>query len=146
MVGAPEEVRGQSPTDCGRAYLFSGATGVLRQVFAPGSPQVAGKFGFAVAGVPDFTGDGRGDIAIGSDMRPPNELNYGGRVFLYSGWNGAFVRVLASPRKGEMSGFGMAVAGMSDANGNGKGDVVVGSPFESTPTVERAGRAYLFRN
>lgn len=79
-------------------------------------------------------------------MRPPNTAVYGGRVFLYSGASGAFIKTLASPRQGPTSGFGASVVGLVDVNGNGKGDLVIGSPRENTPTIDEVGRAYLFKN
>jgi hypothetical protein len=43
-------------------------------------------------------------------------------------------------------GFGAAVCGLRDTNGDGRGDVVIGAYREAGPTgPTNQGRAYLFR-
>ncbi len=54
-----------------KAYLFSGATGVLLHAFDPPDPTL--RFGYPVSAVPDTDGDGRGDLLIGAidETGPP---------------------------------------------------------------------------
>ncbi len=55
------------------------------------------------------------------------------------------LRTLTSLNEEAEGRFGLAVAGVSDATGDGRGDVLIGAPFEDpgvSPTD--AGRAYLF--
>jgi hypothetical protein len=137
LVGAPFHYVG-AKDNAGRAYLFSGADGSTLKVLYPGKPVLGGFFGFAVAPAPDLTGDGKADLAISA---PGME-----RVFVYSGANGAFVKTLASPGNGNKTGFGVALAGIADVSGNGRGEVLIGSPAENSPGGDLAGRAFLFRN
>jgi hypothetical protein len=146
IVGAPFENPGGAPADSGRAYLFSGATGVRRLTLVPPNAEALGLFGLAVAGLADVNGDARGDIAVGA----PNENPGGspadcGRVYIFSGWNGVLLRTLASPNQQVNGGFGTAVAAVPDLNGDGRGDLVVGALFEHPGGApNRAGRAYVF--
>ena len=52
-------------------------------------------------------------------------------------------RTLASPTAEANGGFGDNVAGVPDANGDGRGDLLVGAPSENGGATD-AGRAYLF--
>jgi hypothetical protein len=142
LIGAPHEIVGNNPDWAGRAYLYSGKTGVLLRQFGAGSPAWHDQFGCSVAGASDLNGDGRGDIIIG--CRGRNEQ--AGRVFVYSGATGVFLRGYASPNQEEFGAFGVCVAGLGDINGDGKGDIGVGAQFESVAPVDGAGRAYMFQN
>lgn len=146
IVGAPFENNGML-NDTGKAYLFSGADGVRLRTFAAGSQEAGDLFGSAVAGIPDMNGDGRGDVIIGAAHADPGGAPAdAGRAYIYSGATGVFLRGLNSPAQEVGGAFGTSVAGVPDVNGNGKGDVVVGVPFEDTPNIADVGRAYLFRN
>jgi hypothetical protein len=146
LVGAPFENPGVAPADSGRAYLFSGATGVRRLTLASPNAEPLGLFGLAVAGLADITGDGKGDLLIGA----PNENPGGspadcGRAYLFNGYTGAFIRTLASPSQQANGGFGTSVAAVPDLNGDGRGDFVVGALFEHPGLApDRAGRAYVY--
>jgi hypothetical protein len=53
---------------------------------------------------------------------------------------------MVSPHPDYQGEFGASVTGISDTNGDGKGDVVVGAPFENRPAaMSNSGAAYLFR-
>lgn len=146
IVGAPFEGNG-FVQDTGKAYLFSGANGVRLRTFFAGSPEAGDLFGASVAGLPDLNGDGRGDIAIGAPHADPGAApGNSGRGYVYSGATGAFLRGLGSTSPVAGAAFGTSIAGLADANSNNKGEVIVGSPFEDTPTINDVGRAFLFRN
>jgi hypothetical protein len=134
LVGAyGEDVGGL--TDAGRAYVISGATGaLLRTLTAPDASDGLG-FGDVVAGVPDADGDGRGDLLVGVDGPQ--------RAYLFSGATGAFLRALTSPNPQPGGSFGFALAGVPDADGDGRGDLLVGA-FGEDGGADGAGRAYLF--
>lgn len=146
IVGAPGESPGSSPPGAGRAYVFSGGTGGrLLTLLAPVEEQGA-AFGWAVAGVPDVNGDGRGDLlvsALYADGTPA--VTDSGVAYLFSGATGAHLRTLQSANRETGGRFGWSVAGVNDVNGDGRGDAIVGAPFENpgiTPIDN--GRAYVF--
>jgi hypothetical protein len=133
LVGASFEVL--NPINAGRAYVFSGASGALLHTLNSPNPQASGRFGFAVSGVPDLDGDGRGDLLIGAY----NE-GFGGRAYVFSGATGALRRTLVSPDSNPGKGaFGGAVAGVEDLDGDGRGDLLIGAYGE-----DDGGHAYAF--
>src|SRR5690606_2924427 len=71
LVGAPGH-RIISCSRCGRAYAYSGASGLLLYEFASPNEERDGFFGFSVAGIPDLDGDGVGDLAIGAPGDSPD--------------------------------------------------------------------------
>ncbi|MCC6659821.1 MAG: PQQ-dependent sugar dehydrogenase [Phycisphaerales bacterium] len=144
LIGAPNDDPGASPTDCGRVYLYSGATFALVRVFGSPFPEAGGNFGFSVAGVPSVNGDALGDIVIGAPGdNPGSSPDDAGRAYMYSG-SGVYIRTLAPPNPQAGAEFGAAVAGLSDVTGDARGDVAVASPRETVLGQADAGRVYLF--
>lgn len=143
LVGAPFEDKGRG-IDVGNAYLFSGAT--TAPLYSLGSPhkQEGGQYGWGLGVIPDTDGDGISDYAVGASHENIGQKG-AGRVYLYSGATGALLLELASPNRNRSGGFGYAIAGLNDIDGDGRGDIAVGAPFE-TPGVEQthAGRVYIF--
>ncbi len=147
LVGSPNADPGASPENAGRAYLYSGATGALLRILFTPFPEIGGQFGCSVAGVADVNGDGRGDLIVGARFEDPGiSPTDCGRVHLFSGATGLRLRTLASPNGQEIDGrFGHSVAGIPDADGDGRGDVVVGAPREDPGTAPQdSGRAYIY--
>ncbi len=118
----------------GRGYVYSGATGALLFSLSSPMPEENGHFGRAGAGLPDIDGDSVPDFVVSAwEEGEPR-----GQVHLFSGASGAYLRSYSSPAaEGVNSAFGVAVAGVRDAEGNGK--ILAGAPRE----VDSAGRAYL---
>lgn len=82
LVGAFGEMVGA--LRAGRAHIYSGATGVrLGSVVSP-NPEASGAFGAAVSGVPDASGDGRGEVLVGAPAEDGGLVNEG-RAYLFSG-------------------------------------------------------------
>lgn len=106
MVDAQRQ-RQQSP------YFVSTTSGNLRA-------------GSAVAAVDDYDGDGVRDWLIGA----PAQTGVTPVAYLVSGFDGHLLRQFSGPIN---SGFGSAVAGSADYNGDGVNDLAVGAP--STRTV-----------
>jgi hypothetical protein len=121
IVGAPA---------AGRAYVFRGAAGGLATTATWMLRGTSDSFGTAVAGAGDVDADGFGDVLVGDPGA--------GRVLLYRGAAtglGAMPSAAVTLRGGE--GFGAAVSGAGDVDGDGFADVVVGEPG--------ARRAFVYR-
>ena len=116
IVGAPA-------SGTGRAYLYSGATGGLIRTW---NGQAAGdRFGDAVCPVGgDIDADGTNDLLIGAPRADFNGTN-SGRVYIFSGGDGARIRVVDGPAG---SSFGSVVAPLGDLDGDGIPDFGVGAP------------------
>ncbi len=146
LVGAYSEDAGTGVFS-GRAYVFSGATGTLLYTLVSPNAESGGFFGLAVSGVPDVNGDGRGDLLVGAYKEDLGLFLQNGRAYLYSGATGDLLHILVSPNAAESSDFGTAVSGVADADGDGRGDLLVGAYNENTdgqPGYSRQGRAYLY--
>ncbi len=81
------------------------------------------EIGSGVAGVGDINGDGYADFVVGE---PGYGSNARGRLRLISGYTGAVIWSVEGA--GADYGFGAATASLGDVTGDGREDVVVGSP------------------
>ncbi|MCK6485785.1 MAG: thrombospondin type 3 repeat-containing protein [Phycisphaerae bacterium] len=141
LVGAPGEPTPPSLVNSGQVHVLSGADGMLIRTIESPNPDIAGRFGHAVASVPDANTDGVNDILVGA----PGENSAQGRVYVFSGADGTLIHTITSPNAENDGRFGEAVAGMTDADNDGDPDILIGAPFENpgaSPTD--AGRAYVF--
>jgi len=154
-VGAPGPVPGPLPLPCalppcpppdpalGRAFIFSGSNGALIHTLIP-SDEFAG-FGVSVASLGDVNGDGVPDVAVG--MVPTGSPSSIGRVYAFSGSNGAVLWEVDEPGGKQFPSFGGRLASIGDLNGDGRRDLLVSAPFHDVnpdPNVfVLAGRVYL---
>jgi hypothetical protein len=144
IVGAPNEDPGATPTDAGRAYLFSGATGTLIRAMGSPYPQVSGLYGTSVAGLADINGDGRGDVAVGGAWETaPGKPWRSGAVHIYSGATGYGLRHIVSPTPSVQGYFGICIGTVPDLNFDGKQDLVIAASRE-TAAASESGRAYVY--
>jgi hypothetical protein len=146
LVGAHRENPGASPNHAGRAYLFSGADGSLLHTLTSPNEEGGGCFGWSVSGAGDVTGDGLADVIVGAYGEDPGPSPDGsGRAYLFDGPTGTLFRALASPNEQAAGYFAWSVSGLGDVDGDGRGDVVVGAPWEDPGAGHtNAGRAYVF--
>ena len=122
----------------GRAFVYSARTGNLLRRLTPANSEFL-AFGFAVAGPGDLSGDGVPDVVVGAPTRLNNRF---GQVYAFSGANGAVLWV-AKEANQALASFGSSVAPLADVNGDGRPDLVVGSPFydvDAGAGTELAGR------
>lgn len=102
---------------------------------------------FVVTGAGDFNGDGVGDVLIGSCYGNAAYVVFGSLTGFSAsvsidGLNGSNGFSLIDGGTG--SGFGAAVAGIGDLNGDGIADIVIGAPMASThASNDRAGKTYV---
>ena len=125
----------------GRVFVFSGANAsVIWQ--ATGAALFAGvdDFGVALAATGDCNFDGVPDLAIGGSGKGPAACIYvgNGGVGVFSGATGALIFQVQGPVAGY--GFGMSVAAIGDANGDGVTEIAVGAPG----WLQCAGSAYVY--
>jgi hypothetical protein len=129
IVGAPG---GDGSPRRGKAYVYLGSpTGLAgTPVWEMEGDQPGAEFGFSVTGAGDVTGDGFDDILVGAPGYDGPDTEEG-RTFLYIG---GFSGILDWPpwiTEIDVAGarHGHSVASAGDVNGDGYGDVVVGSPY-----------------
>jgi hypothetical protein len=137
IVGAPGNGTG------GRAYVFR-ASGSLLETLSSPNEVTDGEFGIAVAGVPDVTGDGLGEVVIGAPRESPRGGVEFGVAYIIRANNGNLFKTLESPNHIDFGHFGSSVCGLADTTGDNRGDVLIGAPDEQLPGATEAGRAYLF--
>ncbi len=134
------------PMGAGRAYVFSGATGMVVHTLVSPNEQYEGNFGESVAGTGDMDGDGVPDLAVGAVFEESGGgPNAAGRAYAFSGATGQPIFTFVSPNEEPQGNFGVSVSGAGDVNGDGCADIVVGARGESPgASPEFAGRAYVF--
>ncbi|MCA9414285.1 MAG: FG-GAP repeat protein, partial [Candidatus Omnitrophica bacterium] len=135
----PDSVAGRSPKlavgSRGRAVIVDASTGTSEKILPWIGEGSSSNFGRPVAGVPDLTGDGIGDVVVGGKV---------GRAIVYDGSSGAVIRSLFSPNPDSEYYFGNSVLGCPDLTGDGYGDILVGDPWENEGQEGGTGRVYLF--
>jgi hypothetical protein len=143
VVGAAGYDNGQ--TDQGRAFSYLGSAAGLAASpgwTVDGSQQGEG-LGGSVATAGDVNADGYSDVIVGASGYPFTDTRKG-RAFLYLSSASGLATSAAWTAEGDQVGaeFGFSVAAAGDVNGDGYGDVIVGSPERY---VEGAGgRAFVY--
>lgn len=143
LVGAPNFDNGQNNE--GRAFLYLGSNMGLTQspAWTGESNQADANFGNSVAFAGDINGDSFSDILIGANRFDEGQSNVG-KIFVYMGSSGGMSIYPDWSYTGNImdGNMGIAVASAGDINGDGFGEIIVGSIAAS----QQAGRgiAYVF--
>ena len=147
LVGAVGENLPGQPQGAGLVHVFDGARGILIRTLSSPNPQLLGGFGHAVAGLPDVTGDGFGDILVGAVGETAGGRVFAGRAYLFNGATGALVATLQSPSPQDNGGFGVSLSVIGDVTNDQTPDFIIGAWGESeSPETPRSGRAYVYNS
>jgi hypothetical protein len=129
--------------EVGRIYVYLGSGSGLSTVPQPirGLDKFT-QFGMAVASAGDVNGDGYADVVVGA----PETSSGQGQAYLFlgtpNGLSPSPSQTLVAPETTATNlGFGSALAGAGDVDGDGYADVVIGAPHADLST----GRVYLYR-
>jgi hypothetical protein len=139
LVGAPQ-ADGAGLFDSGRVYRLSGAgSGVVLTTYSGSA--TGGWLGHTVASVPDTTGDGVPETALGEPFVSVAGVVGSGRIRVTSGSTGATLLTLAGATN---DAYGWVMSAMEDFDGDGKGDLLVGNVFAEYNTWTDAGLAHVY--
>jgi hypothetical protein len=130
--GIPEVIAGAPAGNLVR--VFSGASGALLWEWDHTPPSQ--DFGTAVADAGDVNGDGIPDVMVGAHGLFSSET---GNAYVYSGADGSLIDGLSGTHVGDW--IGAAVLGLGDLDGDGFGDLLVGSEFRDVGSIHDAGAA-----
>lgn len=126
-IGAQYAIAGASSgTNEGRVEIRSGLLGILLHTIT--GTTIGGNLGAGIASIGDLDQDGSPEFAIGAPRDVDAQGNRVGVVRVHSGLAYFLQATLfgAAPE----SGFGSAVAGAGDLDGDGAPDLIVGAPRE----------------
>ncbi len=135
----------------GAVFLWRGGPGGLPPGAGPASAdwsalggQEEAGYGVSVAAAGDVNGDGFGDLLSGALYWGTDVFQEGqARLHLGSADVPSAQAAWSAPAAAPAQGQGAAVAPAGDVNGDGFGDILVGSPFFATAAGE-VGRADLY--
>jgi len=144
IIGAPYLTNGEGAE--GRAYVFHGSASGLggSADWTVESNQNVAFFGWDVACAGDVNGDGYSDVIVGSYAYDNGEANEGA-AFVYHGSASGLGTTAAWSVESDQGGalLGYSVSGLGDVNGDGYGDVIIGSKdYDNGETNE--GQALVY--
>ncbi|TAH35794.1 MAG: hypothetical protein EYC70_12265 [Planctomycetota bacterium] len=114
-------------TGLASALLCAGSLGAQEILYEYDGLSIHDQLGYAVGGLGDVDADGYADFGVSTvPLSPP--LGSGiSRVDVYSGVDGASLRVHPPTRPED--NFGQVVQGIGDVDGDGRDDYLIGAPF-----------------
>jgi hypothetical protein len=124
----------------GRVYLLSGRTlEVLYHIDSPDA-QPDAQFGFFISAFGDADGDGKTDIAIGTNFQDVGGNDGQGKAFVFSGADGRPLYELDNPDPQPDGRFGSRIGRAGDIAGNGVPELVVGASSNDIPAACGVGK------
>lgn len=137
IVGAPGYDVSTLIFGVGKGYVYDAFDGSLDYT-RTGSLSLGAALGSAVASIPDANGDLWHEVAFGEPGSDLNGTN-SGRVVVHDLANGG---ALVREFRGEPGDqLGAAIAGMTDADGDGDADILIGAPYADFSTLVDCGIA-----
>ena len=139
IVGAPYANR-DGTIDAGSIYIYSGANAqLLSQI---DGLSAGDYFGFSVSSAGDVDEDGKADFIVGAPHADPTGIFQAGSAYVFSGANDSiFFQFNGTDSVDEL---GTSVAGIGDANEDGKPDFLCGAPAGSPQGPGRPGKAIVY--
>lgn len=121
----------------GKMYAYCWGVNIL--LWAVNGPTEGARLGSSLAAIPDVTGDGINEVLAGAPYYS-GDLPFQGIAYEYNGRTGAFLW----ERKGENSWarFGASLSAAGDVDGDGAGEVLIGSPGNDGPAGDMSGSVY----
>lgn len=129
----------------GGAWVHSGLTGGL--LWKEYGAKADMRYGSAVAALGDVNGDGSPDFAVGASRETRQwSATHTGTAWVYSGADFMCLQIAPGdyPVYQDVFEFGAALAGVGDADGDGRGDLAVGAPGTNAMGMRDHGRVYLY--
>jgi hypothetical protein len=133
-------------TDEGIAVVFHGSEDGLENTtsWSKESDRAGANFGFSVSTAGDVDSDGDCEVIVGAPEW--SESSYDGAAWVYYGSTGGLSSVPGEyyhEDAGDDAAFGISVAFAGDVNGDGYGDVIIGSSLRSSD-VSQAEEGAVF--
>ncbi|MFT7484489.1 MAG: hypothetical protein ACI9F9_000329 [Candidatus Paceibacteria bacterium] len=126
LVGAP---------GTNKAFIYSGSNGTLLRTFA--GPTGSRAFGYSVDVIGDLDGDAFADVIIGDPLIDGNSGSSEGVARVYSNSSSSVIYQHFGGFAGDHMGH--RVTGVSDLNGDGFEDYLVGAPLLTSGSFNPAG-------
>jgi hypothetical protein len=126
--------------NAGRVYALAGTTGAV--IWSAAGNATNDFFGWAVGGGADVDDDGYGDVVAGAPFATVSGQSSVGAAYVLSGQTGASLFQYSGSSLSEA--VGRSVDFLADVDGDGRGDVVVGSSGFDAPGMTDAGQVSVF--
>ncbi len=145
IIGATKFIYTTGASDQGTAFVYYGSAlglglGGLNPTFSVqlfGSGSNVAFYGWSVTSAGDLNGDGYSDVAVGAYQEESGAQTDEGLLYVYHGSAAGLNTVPAAILQSDQTNawMGRAVSNAGDVNGDGYGDLLVGTPKYSSGQV-----------